>query len=119
MVEPVPNRNNIATATILSGASLSDAVPLMGRNITGILVPSSWTAADITMSVSLDGSVYADLYDSAGEVVLTAAASVFIGLNIAQIMGFNYVKLRSGTSGTPVNQGADRSILLALGDFTR
>lgn len=119
MVQPVPIRNDQATVTILSGAALSDALNLQGRNITGILLPAGWTAAGITMSVSLDGTTYADLYDAAGEYALTAAASVFIGLNIAQLMGFNYVKLRSGTSATPVNQAADRSIVLTLGDFTR
>jgi hypothetical protein len=119
MVSAVPNRNNEATATILSGASLSDAIPMLGRNITGVLVPSGWTAADITLSVSLDGITYADLYDVDGEIVMSAGASVFIGLNIATYMGFSFVKVRSGTSAAPVNQGADRAIVLTLGDFTR
>ena len=119
MVQPVPIRNDQVTATILSGAALSDAITLYGRNITGILLPASCTTADITLSVSLDGSTYADLYDASGEYVLSAAASVFIGVNVAALLGFNYVKLRSGTTGTPVNQAADRSIILTLGDFTR
>lgn len=119
MVNGVPNRNETATATILSGASLSDAIDLSGRNLTGILLPATWTTADLTFSVSLDGTTYADLHDAAGEYVAVAAASVFIGLNIAALMGFRYLKVRSGTSGTPVNQAADRSIVLTLGDFTR
>lgn len=117
MGNPVPNRNNTDTVTILSGAALSDALPLYGRQITGLLMPAAWTTADVTLSVSLDGSTYVDLYDSSGEVVLTAAASVFIGLNVAPMFAPAYVKVRSGTSATPVNQAADRDIIVVTGDF--
>jgi len=119
MVNGVPNRNETATATIASGTSLSAAVDLSGRHITGILMPAGWTAADLTFSASPDGVTYGDFYDETGEYSLTVAAGVFVGLNIASLMGFRYLKVRSGTSGAPVNQGADRDITLMLGDFTR
>jgi ABC-type Fe3+ transport system permease subunit len=116
---PVPNRNVQETATIAAGASLSGAVALTGRVITGILLPSAWTAADLTLSVSLDGVTYADLHDAAGESVFTVGASSFVGVAITGMLGFNYVKVRSGGSAAPVNQVAQRDIVLVLGDFTR
>lgn len=119
MANPVPNRNETETVTIASGASLSGAVALYGRHVTGILMPAAWTSADLTFSVSVDGVTYADLHDVSGEYVAVASASKFIGLNIAPLMGFRFLKVRSGTSGTPVNQGADRDITVTLGDFTR
>lgn len=119
MVNGVPNRNETATATIASGQSLSDVIDLSGRNLTGILLPAAWTAADLTFSVSIDGVTYADLYDETGEYALVVGASVFSGINIAPLMGFRYLKVRSGTSASPVNQTADRDLVLTLGDFTR
>ena len=38
---------------------------------------------------------------------------------VTGLLGFNYVKVRSGASAAPVNQAAQRDIVLVLGDFTR
>lgn len=116
---PVPNRNIQETATIAAASSLSGAVALTGRVITGILLPPAWTAASLTLSVSLDGVTYADLHDAAGEVAFTVGASSFVGVMVTGLLGFNYVKVRSGASAAPVNQAAQRNIVLVLGDFTR
>lgn len=117
-VHPVQNRNQQATATILSAASLSDVVELRGRAVTGILMPAAWTAAGLTFSVSIDGTTYADLQTFEAEFVVAAAADQYIGLSPAQFLGFQFLKVRSGTAATPVAQGADRALIMTLGDFT-
>lgn len=106
------------TVTILSGASLSGAIDLQGARLFAILMPSGWTAAGLTFQagVSLSGTFY-NLFDSDGsEVAVASAAAVadqYIQLtNPARWLGIRYLKVRSGTAGAAVNQGADRTISL-------
>ncbi len=104
------------TATIASGASLSDAIPTGGLPLCGIQMPAGWDAAVITFQAAADlaGNV-ANLFDYTGtEMQTSAAASEFIYLDPSIFAGAKYVKIRSGTSGAPVNQSATRSITLAL-----
>lgn len=104
--------------TIANGASLSDAIRPNGAAMVGIEMPATWTTANLTFQVSVDGTTYNNLYDSTGtEVTVTAAASRYIQLNPASFEGFLYVKVRSGTSGTPVNQGGARTIKVVVEDL--
>ena len=101
-------------ASIANGAALSSALVLPpAEYICGIVMPAAWTTANLTFQVSEDGSTYNDLYDQDGtEITITAAASRFIVLNTDNFWGFHYLKVRSGTTGTPINQGAARTITL-------
>ena len=103
----------IGTATIANAASLSDAVDLQGCRLTGLRFPAAWTAASVTFQVSEDDVTYGDLYNDSGEVTYsTAAASRCISLLAEDFLSWRYVKVRSGTSGAAVNQGADRTLVL-------
>jgi len=105
---------SIFGVTISNGTSLSEAENLRGYVPYGIEMPSVWTAADLTFQVSTDGTNWLNLYDDTGEYTLSAAASRAIGFPGANVFtGFQYIKVRSGTSGTPVNQIADRVIRIA------
>lgn len=104
------------TVTIASGTSLSGALNL-GPMVTGIVaieMPAAWTAANLTFQVSTDGTTYVNLYNDGGtEATITAAASQTLSMRqdmTAILSKFRWLKIRSGTSGTPVNQGADRSL---------
>ena len=104
-----------ASVTIASGTSLSAAFSLGGASIGAIIMPAAWSAANLTLQVSYDGTTFYNVYDDQGnELVITASTSrVLLIDNLAQLLalgeGVSY-KLRSGTSGTPVNQAADRAI---------
>lgn len=113
---PYGGRAAYKTATILSGAALSDVLLLGPLRPCRIIMPAAWTAANLTVQTSYDNGVtFNDLYDASGtEYTITAAASRAILLPIADFLGVNALKLRSGTTGTPVNQGADRALLLFL-----
>jgi hypothetical protein len=103
-----------ATATIANGASLSGANDLAGAALIRILMPATWTAAVLTFSVSNDNATYYDLYDQFGvEMTGQAAASRAIILSPSDFIGWRYVKIRSGTSASPVNQGGSRDVILA------
>lgn len=104
------------TATIANGAALSDVVDLGPEaRLKAVQMPAAWTAAALTFQVSTDGTTFIDLFSSAAEVNFTVAANQMIGLTYDQnsfFERFRYIKVRSGTTGTPVNQGAQRLIVL-------
>ena len=104
-------------AAIYAGADgLSDVVDLLGGVLVAIQMPATWVAADLTFQVSLDGVNFANLYDIDGnEIVVSAAASRVIGLtDVERWLSGGKIKIRSGTSGTPVNQTAERKLKLAV-----
>lgn len=109
----MPIRTGAPTATILSGQSLSSAIKLNGGFVEGIYMPASWTAATLSFAVSEDDSTYVPLTDALGvEMALTVAGATAIMLPLSSLRGWNYLKLRSGTSAAAVNQGADRAFTL-------
>ena len=103
---------------IASGGSLSSSVDLRGYVPTALYMPGAWTAASITLQASFDGSTFVEVHNSGTAYSLTAAASIYIPLDAESLRGVKYLKIRSGTSGTPVNQGADRTITLMCGKPT-
>jgi hypothetical protein len=104
-----PLNLHIRTVTILNGASLSDAADLRGLPLVGVVLPAGYDTADLTFQGSADGDSFADLYDRAGnELKLTgAAASRYYVLAPGVLPGLRYIKVRSGTAGTPVAQTSD------------
>jgi hypothetical protein len=110
-----------ASATIASGAALSGAVCLGDKVLAGIQMPAAWTAASLTFQVSFDaGTTWKDLYDDAGvEVTLspTSPAGKYLAVDPSAFAGVVFLKVRSGTTGTPVNQAADRSFTLVTRKF--
>lgn len=102
------------TALIASGTALSAAVPLGAKQLVGIAMPAAWDAAALTFQVSADGgTTWLEMTTSAGAAVsFTVAGGQFIAIDPAIWRGINMLKLRSGTSGAPVNQTADRTLTL-------
>lgn len=114
-VDPAEIALTIAINESLSADSgdLSGAVPV------GLWTPAAWTAAAVTFLVSRDGgSTFADLFDAVlGEVTIqsslipTGAARRF-ALDPRLFVGVKRLKVRSGISGTAVNQAAARALYL-------
>lgn len=104
------------TATIALGESLSGAVELNGVVPVAILMPSAWTTANLTFQASPYGTTYGNLYSYAGasEYEVTAAASLWLTLDPEIFLGARFIKIRSGTSGTPVVQAAARDITVVV-----
>lgn len=105
------------------GTGLSEAFTLNGGHaIVGIIMPATWTAADITFQISPDPVAHVavdaaptnfyNVYDETGGEVTIVGPAVSRAIMLSQnvyITG-NYFKIRSGTSSVPVSQAADRSI---------
>lgn len=101
----------VITFTIANGASLSEAIAMYGYVPTAIQMPAAWDAADLTFQGSVDGVAYNDIYDQdETELTVQAAASRLIILTPANFFSGVNLKVRSGTTGTPVNQSAARTI---------
>lgn len=110
-----PRKLDRKTVTIANGASLSGAIDLGAGTLVGIEMPAAWDAADLTFQTSSDNTAFQDYYDAAGtEVTVSADASRNIKLDAADYAGAGQLKVRSGTSDTPVNQTAERTIVLIL-----
>lgn len=112
-ITPATSPLRVETATIANGASLSGAVDLTGCVPVGIIMPGDWTAADLTFQGAdpLDDTTYYNVYDRYGvEVTVDAAEDRHITLDPAEWVSLRRLKVRSGTSGSAVNQGAERVI---------
>ncbi len=100
------------SAAIAAGASLSNGIRFGGLTAMTLIVPSGWTAANITFQVSYDGVNYSDFRDIQGaEIGATViAAGDVIQLDYRTFRGVVYLKVRSGVSATPVNQVSSVSV---------
>ena len=102
--------------TIASGASLSEELDTNGFMPVAIKMPGTWSAANLTFQgCEVTGGTFCDVYDNAGtEYTVVAAASRYILLNPAAFASFQFIKVRSGTSGVAVAQGGARSVIMIL-----
>lgn len=115
MVSPVGSIASLLPVTIESGESLSDGINLSGNIMIGVYIPASWTSADITLQASSDGVNFSDVYVDGTEYTLAAGAGQYLAFDGFRLFGIQHVKLRSGTAGAAVNQGADRTIGVMVG----
>lgn len=111
--------------TIPSGSSLSDTLDLGEEynpgiyQILAIQMPSQWTTARLSFSVSADGESFVPLYwngepyeiDAAGGSVADGGISV----EPSAFVGWPYVKIRSGKKSAEVPQAADRTLKVLIG----
>lgn len=105
------------TVTITSGTSLSGPINLGDKVLSAIIVSAAWTAAALTFQASDDGgTTWKDMYDDGGNEITILSANVVAGRRISvdpsAFAGIDQIKVRSGTGGSPTNQGADRVLTL-------
>ena len=106
------------TITIPSGApGLSGAVEVGVSKYMAIVMPGTWVAAVLTFQGSHDGgNTYTNVSTSTGELTFAtsaAVADVMLPLPMETIGAYSYIKVRSGTAASPVNQTAERTLYLA------
>ena len=104
-------------ATILINTSLSDAVELRGADVIRITIPDAWDAADITFQVDDGDGTFRDLWMEWGwELAIWVVAGTSIECSVfLRLQQIHRIKIRSGTSGAPVNQTAEREVVLEVG----
>lgn len=105
------------TATIADGQSLSGAVQTDGLALVAVIVPSNWTAANMTFRASFDGITFYDLEDELGIEFRVPGAVTGAGKWLSvptRARGARYLEVRSGVSSSPVLQADDVDIGLVL-----
>ncbi len=107
----------IQTAVINAGQALSAVANLGAEALHGIVVPSTWTAAELTFQASIDGgATFQELQDDTGTAISVAVtAGALIVLDPTLWRAINCLKIRSGTLASPVNQVANATLSLVLG----
>lgn len=112
----VENSVFATTATIADTESLSGAINISGRgaSIVGLVMPDTWDAAALTFQGSYDGTTFFDLFTTSGDEVTISspAADAWYLIAPGDFAGVPYLKIRSGTSATPVAQTGDRAIVV-------
>jgi hypothetical protein len=110
-----------ASAAIASGTSQSAAIDMREYVIAALLMPAAWDLAAITfLACDTQGGTFLPVYDDAGTEVTIASANAVAGRAIVnktvleQLAGIRWLKIRSGVAATPVNQTADRAIIVSL-----
>jgi len=100
------NETNFVLATIAAGASLSALAYIPpGHEVVALIMPAVWTAAGLTFKASYKSSSLADVFVPAGtEYALVVVATNYVPLPAGALRGAVYIQVRSGTTGTPVNQ---------------
>jgi hypothetical protein len=107
--------------TIPAGQALSGPIAPANYGVCWVLMPDFWTEAPLTVQGSVaEGlpTVWADLYDHLGnEVVLTVGAGRALTLPPTLLLGWRWLRLRSGLANAPVNQAAARLLTLGVRPF--
>lgn len=103
-------------AVITNGTSITGPIDLRGSILTAIQYPAAWTAADLSIQISdtelgTYGEVFTDPGTGVGTAMATDAAAGQVTL-VQQMIANCFIKIRSGPVGAPVNQGADRALIL-------
>lgn len=105
------------TAIIALSATDSQAIPLGNLTLTGIGVPTI-TSALITLRVSSDGgATFQGLINSSGEVSYAPAGGTgpsYIAVNPSDVLGVDYVVIRTGVNAGGVHQLSAVSLPLHL-----
>lgn len=105
--------NSTTTATITSGQAVSAGVDLGEQRLAGIILPAGWDAASLSFQTSIDGTNWVELADTSGLIGVAApAVGRMMMVDPATFYGVRWLKVRSGTAASPVNQTAGRDITL-------
>ena len=113
----LPSQRQLISVTLsTTSTGQSDAIDCAGATLSSILMATSaWTNASMTFLGSIDGSNFYDIYGSTGnEIAYTTTASRLMTFDPAFWLGMRWIKIRSGTTATPVAQAAERTLIAML-----
>lgn len=98
--------------SIPSGGTVSPAFSLAGTSLVGFFAPPAWTAAALQIQASIDGvNNWGPITDQYGVAVSSWSALTALypySVDPVAMLPWSYIRLLSGTVGSPVAQGADR-----------
>lgn len=105
----------IAASGSLSGAS--SAITPAGATPIGLWLPSTWSAAKVSLQVSRDGTNWSIPVDPAtgaffetGTITPASGLGVFVPLDPVMMKGARYIKVQSGTKASATTQSSEATI---------
>jgi len=102
--------------TIRAAESLSEPVDCSEGQLVRITMPPDWDKAAITFEFSTDGVFFNRMFGIDGYEVsikeVVPGAGVIIPMDVGRAIA--WLKIRSGTSGNPVEQTADRNFAVTV-----
>lgn len=112
-----PGQLTATRVTILNGAAgVSEIFPTQGRAIMALVIPATWVAAGISIKGGLIQNSVKETYNQAGiaegTVAVVVQDTIVLFPSDAEFLPF--LQLMSATAGsfTPVDQTADREIIV-------
>jgi len=105
---------SVRILTIPGGGSQTAPVELTCDEINGIVLPDAWDPAGLSFSASIDGSLFHDIYDSDGEVTISADIAKPNRFVTLDLEGVRFLKVRSGTADAPISQTHERTLQLVV-----
>jgi hypothetical protein len=110
-----------STVLIPTGAALSTvSVDLRNEQLVAVIMPDGWDAASLTFQAGIDGATFGNVFLVTGELsfpTADVAAGNLLAFDTRLTAGLRYLKVRSGTSASAVNQTADRMLTLLTRDL--
>jgi len=105
----------VITATIAAGGSLSDAVNFQGCTVARMSISAMDSSAVLTFQASMGGTVFREREDFYRGVVTFPASTGNLSVDLPpdQWYAMQWLKVRSGTSGSPVTQATAVTISFA------
>lgn len=106
-------------ATIGVGTAVTDEIDLRSWRVLAIQMPADWDTAAITFSSrpSTDDVVQSVVDSGGSEASISVAADQYlipVDADRIALEGLALTTIRSGTAGVPVNQTADRELVLVV-----
>lgn len=102
------------TATISAGQSISNVIDCADDFVVGIIMPTAWTNAPVSFSLSLEGDNFYDLHNFRGssssptELVFNVKPNAIVAVHPDTMSMARYLRVRSGISDEPVPQASTR-----------
>ena len=103
------------TITIPNGTAITPEIDIGADSLFGIAATGTWAAAALTFQMSPDGINWYEIQGPTSVLTYNIAAGQFVAIDPSLWNGINAFKVRSGTVGTPVNQGAGCTLLIVSG----
>jgi hypothetical protein len=98
---------SVKPAAFIARATMSAVVDLTGTTaIVGLVMPTTWTPALVSIQGSPDGTTFYDLHDGTPgtELLFNVSPNSIVMLNPNRLRCCKAVKLRSGPAAAPVIQ---------------
>jgi len=110
--------------TFTSGTAISSSLFLTGNTIIGFQFITGWTSATLAFQSSTDGINFGPVYDDTGDelnITIPSYTQYMVSMlppnMIATVGKLRWLKLVSGLSGSPVDQGSLTQVIPIYGSL--